>query len=130
MSQPKPRFPEIRDINPKFFESYGRHDQEKFDCYKAIMRLDGPTWDRLAAGDEKVYDEIWQKLETTASCHSGASWMCLLGWYRYIAVNGFPERFLLKNQHLWVMGYYMPDYLAETMFITGAGILTALALRR
>jgi hypothetical protein len=96
-------------------------------CYAAIMRIDGPVWDRLAANDPDIADEIFAKLETTKWCHSGASWMCLLGYYRNLAKTGFPDRFLLKNQHLWVMGYYMPDYLLEVMFIAGAGLIAALS---
>jgi hypothetical protein len=119
-------FPATSEINRNFFFSYGKFDIELWECYIAINATE--TWDELAAGDIRVSDRIFAKLETTGSCHSGASWMCLLGHYRYIAVNGFPERFLMKNQHLWVMGYYMPDYLAEMMFITGAGVISALAL--
>ena len=54
-------------------------------------------------------------------------WMCLLGYYRDLAKTGFSDRFLLKNQNLWVMGYYMTDYLAEVMFITGTGVIAALS---
>ena len=124
--QAKFPFPPTSEINPEFFKSYGSYDEEKWDCYNAINKIE--SWDRLAAGDYKVSDEIFAKLETTGSCHSGASWMSALGHFRYIAINGFPERFLLKNQHLWAMGYYMPDYLPVMMFITGAGIISALAL--
>ena len=119
-------FPALNEINPKFFSSYGSPDNQKEECYKAILATE--TWDRLAAGDRTIVDLVYDKLETTGPQHSGASWMCLLGYYRYIAINGFPERFLLKNQHLWVKGKYIPDYWAEIMFISGAGIISALAL--
>ena len=116
-------FPEILGINPRFWN----HCEQKSDCYAAIWRIDGPAWDRLAANDPLISDEIFAKLETTMWCHSGASWMCLIADFRNLARTGFPDRFLLKNQHLWVMGYYMPDYLAEVMFIAGAGLITALS---
>ena len=119
-------FPALNEIDPKFFSSYGRLDWQKRECYQAIMATE--TWTRLAAGDCTIVDLVYDKLETTGPQHSGASWMCLLGYYRYIAINGFPERFLIKNQHLWVKGKYIPDYWAEMMFITGAGVISALAL--
>ncbi len=99
----------------------------KKECYVAIMGIDGPTWDRLAANDPKISDEIFERLVETKMSHGGASWMCHVAYYRKLARTGFPYRFLLKNQHLWVMGYYMPDYLAEAMFIAGAGVITALS---
>ena len=123
-------FPKILEINPKFWihPLLGKHCEQKRDCYAAIMRIDGPIWDKLADNYPKIADEIFAKLETTTWCHSGASWMCLLGYYHNLAITGFPDRFLLKNQHLWVMGYYMPDYLAEATFIAGAGVIAALSL--
>ena len=123
-------FPEISGINPRFWihPLFRKHCEQTRDCYAAIMRIDGPVWDRLAANDTSISDEIFAKLETTRWCHSGASWMCLIAYFRDLARTGFQDRFLLKNQHLWVMGYYMPDYLPEMMFITGAGIISALAL--
>ena len=121
-------FPEITGINPKFWINplFGRYCEQRRDCYAAIMRIDGSAWDRLADDYPKIADEIFAKLETTSWCHSGASWMCLLGYYRNLAITGFPDRFLLKNQHLWVMGYYMPDYFPEALFIAGAGVIAAL----
>lgn len=124
--QAKFPFPPLNEIHPIFFSSYGRFDKQKRECYQAIMVAE--AWDRLAAGDITIVDLIYDKLETTKPEHSGGSWMCLLGYFRYIAINGFPERFLLKNQHLWVKGYYIPDYWAEIMFISGASIISALAL--
>ena len=123
-------FPKIPDINPEFWCGSRREPCElKRDCYEAIMRIDGPTWDRLAANDRQISDDIFAKLKDDAkSSHGGASWMCLVASYRDLARTGFPDRFLLKNQHLWVMGYYMPDYLAEAMFIAGAGVIAALSL--
>ena len=122
-------FPKISEINPKFWINplFGRYCEQRRDCYAAIMRIDGPTWDRLADDYPKIADEIFAKLETTGWCHSGASWMCLLGYYRNLAKTGFPDRFLLKNQNLWVMGYYMPDYFPEALFIAGAGLIAALS---
>jgi len=123
-------FPEISEINPKFWINplFGKHCEQKRDCYAAIMRIDGPVWDRLAANDPQISDDIFAKLEKTGMQHSGASWMCLVAYYRDLARTGFPDRFLLKNQHLWVMGYYMPDYLAEAMFLVGVGVIAALSL--
>lgn len=92
------------------------------------MCIDCLIWDKLAANDHKISDEIFAKLETTGMEHSGASWMCLLGYYSNLARTGFPDRFLLKNQHLWVMGYYMPDYFPEALFVAGAGVIAALSL--
>jgi hypothetical protein len=124
-------FPEISGIHPRFFRHplFGGDQpcEQTRDCYAAIMRIDGPVWDRLAANDPGIADEIFEKLETTRWCHSGASWMCLIAYFRDLARTGFPDRFLLKNQHLWVMGYYIPDYLPEVMFISGAGLIAALS---
>jgi hypothetical protein len=122
-------FPEISGIHPRFFRHplFRQHCEQTRDCYVAIMRIDGPVWDRLAANDPGIADEIFAKLETTRWCHSGASWMCLIAYFRDLARTGFQDRFLLKNQHLWVMGYYMPDYLPEVMFIAGAGLIAALS---
>jgi hypothetical protein len=121
-------FPEILEINPKFWINplFRKHCEQKKDCYAAIMRIDDSAWDRLAANDRQISDEIFEKLETTMWCHSGASWMCLLGYYRNLARTGFPDRFLLKNQQLWVRDFYMPDYFPAVMFIAGAGIIAAL----
>ena len=123
-------FPQISEIIPKFWINplFGKNCEQKRDCYAAIMRIDGPTWDRLAANDRQISDDIFAKLESTRMEHGGASWMCLVAYYRDLARTGFPDRFLLKNQHLWVMGYYMPDYLAEAMFIAGAGVIASLSL--
>jgi hypothetical protein len=120
-------FPEILEINPEFWINplFRKHCEQKKDCYAAIMRIDG-AWDRLAANDRQISDKIFEKLETTMWCHSGASWMCLLGYYRNLARTGFPDRFLLKNQQLWVRDFYMPDYFPAVMFIAGAGIIAAL----
>jgi hypothetical protein len=94
------------------------------------MGIDGPTWDRLAANDRKISDEIFERLVETKMSHGGASWICLVAYYRNLARTGFPDRFLLKNQHLWVMGYYMPDYLPEVMFIAGAGVICGFVMVR
>ena len=123
-------FPEISWINPKFWVNplFGKPCKQTKDCYAAIMRIDGNAWDSLANNERQISDEIFAKLESTRMEHGGASWMCLVAYYRDLARTGFPDRFLLKNQHLWVMGYYMPDYLAEAMFIAGAGVIAALSL--
>jgi hypothetical protein len=122
-------FPTISEIDPKFWINplFTMHCEQRRDCYAAIMRIDGPVWDRLAANDPGIADKIFAKLETTRWCHSGASWMCLIAYFRDLAKTGFQDRFLLKNQHLWVMGYYMPDYLPEVMFIAGAGVIAVLS---
>ena len=123
------QFPQIRGINPRFWgdSSLGQHCEFPRDCYAAIMRINGPVWDRLAANDTSISDEIFDKLETTGPQHSGSSWMCLVAYYRDLARTGFPDRFLLENQHLWVMGHYMPDYFPAALFIAGAGLITALS---
>jgi hypothetical protein len=123
-------FPEISEINPEFWINplFGKHCEQKKDCYAAIRRVDGPVWYKLAANDRQISDDIFAKLETTKMEHGGASWMCLVAYYRDLARTGFPDRFLLKNQHLWMMGHYMPDYLAKVMFIAGAGVIAALSL--
>lgn len=77
-------FPKISGINLKFW----KHDEQIKVCYAAIMQIEGPTWDRLAANDPDISDEIFAKLETTRWwCHRSGSWMCL------IAKTGFPDRF-------------------------------------
>ena len=125
-------FPEISGINQKFWINplFGKPCEEKRECYAAIMRIDGPVWDRLAANDPGIADEIFAKLEATKWCHSGASWTCLIAYFRDLARTGFQDRFLLKNQHLWVMGYYMPDYLPEVMFVAGAGVICRFVMVR
>jgi len=124
-------FPEISGIHPRFFRHplFGGDQpcEQTRDCYAAIMRIDGPVWDRLAANDSGIADEIFAKLETTRWCHSGASWMCLIAYFRDLARTGFQDRFLLKNQHLWLKGYYMPDYFPDALFIAGAGLIAALS---
>jgi len=122
-------FPEISGINPRFWihPLFRKHCEQTRDCYAAIMRIDGPVWDRLAANDTSISDEIFAKLETTRWCHSGASWMCLIAYFRDLARTGFQDRFLLKNQHLWLKGYYMPDYFPDALFIAGAGLIAALS---
>jgi hypothetical protein len=59
--------------------------------------------------------------------HSDPSWYILMEYFCNLVRTGFQDRFLLKNQHLWVMRYYMPDYLQEVMFISGAGLIAALS---
>jgi len=93
------------------------------------MRIDGPIWVFLVGViNPNIADEIFAKLETTRDQHSGASFISLLGYYRNLARTGFSDRFLLKNQHLCVMGYYMPDYFPEALFLAGAGVIAALSL--
>jgi hypothetical protein len=123
LTMAKHLFPKISEINPRFL----KHCEQKRDCYAAIMRIDGPAWDRLAHNDPNISDEIFAKLQTTGPQHSGGSWMCLIAYFRNLAKTGFSDRFLLKNQHFWVMGYYMPDYFHEALFIAGAGVITALS---
>jgi hypothetical protein len=123
-------FPTISGINPRFWihPLSGNDCEQTRECYAAIWRIDGPVWDRLAANDPGIADEIFSKLETTGPQHSGLSWMCLIAYFCDLARTGFPDRFLLKNQHLWLKSYYMPDYLPEVMFISGAGLIAALTL--
>lgn len=129
MAAGKP-FPKISEIYLSFWINplFRKDCEQTRECYAAIWRIDGPVWDRLAANESGIADEIFSKLETTKWCHSGASWMCLIAYFRDLARTGFPDRFLLKNQHLWVMGYYMPDYFPEVLFIAGAGLIAALSL--
>ena len=122
-------FPEILEINTRFWgdPSLGQHCEFPRECYAAIMQINGPAWDRLAAYDRSIADEIFDNLETTGPQHSGSSWMCLVAYFHDLARTGFPDRFLLKNQHLWLKDYYMPDYLPEVMFISGAGLIATLS---
>jgi len=125
-------FPKISKIDSNFWINpllaRDKPCEQRRDCYSAIMRIDGPVWDRLAANDTSISDEIFAKLETTRWCHSGSSWMCLIAFFHDLARTGFQDRFLLKNQHLWVMDYYMPDYFPAALFIAGAGLIAALSL--
>ena len=118
-------FPKISDITLKFWSS-----EQTRDCYKVITRIDSPNvWDRIsAANNSLISNEIFANLEETKRMgHSDPSWCILMAYFRDLARTGFPDRFLLKNQHLWVMGYYMPDYFPEVMFISGAGIIANLS---
>ena len=123
-------FPTISEIDPKFWINplFKMHCEQTRDCYAAIMRIDGPVWDRLAVNDPSISDEIFDRLETTRWCHSGSSWMCLIAYFHDLARTGFQDRFLLKNQHLWLKDYYMPDYFPAALFIAGAGLIAALSL--
>ena len=123
-------FPEISGINPRFWihPLFRKHCEQTRECYAAIMQIDGPVWDRLAANDPGIDDEIFANLETTGPQHSGSSRMCLIAYFCDLARTGFPDRFLLKNQHLWLKDYYMPDYFPAALFIAGAGLIAALSL--
>lgn len=121
-------FPQISEISLKFFwsEIHQKTDLESREFYASISSLDTPdSWKRLANNDSRICDEIFAKLETTADSHSGGSWACLVGYYRQIAKNGVPDRFLLKNEKFWVGGYYIPDYYPEIMFVASAAIIVS-----
>jgi hypothetical protein len=115
-------FPQISEISPRFFWSdiHQEDSVEEREFYEAISSLDTNGWDRLAEGDSHISDEIFSKLATTATGHSGGSWACLVAYYREIAKNGIPDRFLLKNEIFWIRGYYMPDYFSKFLFAAGA----------
>ena len=100
-------------------------------CLKrGIDRIDSKcvdVWNRMETRNNcAILEEIFDKLETTRDCHSGASWRFLCIYFQNIARTGFPDRFLLKNQHLWVRDFYLPDYLPGVLFIAGASLIVAL----
>ena len=79
------------------------------------------------------FENPWQKIITiiyeilkkapNAIAHSGISWAGLVSRFQQIAKTGVPDRFLVKNEKFWVLGYYMPDFFPQILFVAGAGAI-------
>ena len=125
-------FPEKDDIIREYWQhlvhEYITFDDQRADCYVTITSMN--AWDRLAANDPDISCEIHANLESSRSDrypHSGPSWDGLINQFVNLARTGFPDRFLLKNKHFWVMGYYTPDYFPEVLFVAGGSVIAALS---
>jgi hypothetical protein len=119
-------FPPYSEISNRFFEQtfFGFESKE---FYESILSLDiKDAWKKLAdPGNSEIVDAIFANLRTNGTGHSGWSWACLVGYYREIAKNGVPDRFLKKNERFWVGGYYIPDYYPKFFFVASAAIIVS-----
>ena len=122
------RLPDFPDVSPRFFES-GEDilisPDQKEDFYQTICSLDEPNaWQRLADDDTNIQNRIFKRLRNESG-HSGSSWACILLHYQELARTGVPDRFLVKNEKFWFLGYYMPDYLPQLLLAAGAATIVS-----
>ena len=106
------RFPRLHEIGPMFFRKPWGRDIEAEDFIGAIDRLRDigvSVWKLLETGNVAILNQIFDELETTRGCDSGIAYKCLCAYFQNIARTGFPDRFLLKNQHLWVKDFSLQE---------------------
>ena len=119
-------FPPLSEISNRFFKkSVFNFELKEF--YESISSLDRKdAWEQLAnPGNSEIVAAIFANLPTNATGHGSLSWCTVVHFYRGIAKNGVPDRFLLKNERFWVGGYYIPDYFSEIFFVASAAIIVA-----
>jgi hypothetical protein len=123
------RLPYFHQLSPRFFTRgpnlYDHYPQELEDFYQAVCSLDiSDIWERLANDDPNIGNLIFERLRNESG-HSGFTWTFILRHHQQLARTGVPERFLVKNEKFWVLGYYMPDYLPPILFAAGAATIVA-----
>lgn len=47
-------------------------------------------------------------------------------YFANVAQNGFPEKYLKKNEAYWCGDYYLPEYAPSLLFATGVASIAAL----
>jgi hypothetical protein len=119
-------FPPYSEISNRFFEQ-SIFDFELREFYESISSLDVVNaWKRLADHrDLQIVDLIFANLLTNKTGHGSLSLNTVVHFYRGIAKNGVPDRFLKKNEKFWVGGYYIPDYYPKFFFVASAATIIA-----
>jgi hypothetical protein len=128
------RIPSINKISDSLFKCAPNYvtplQLQEFLC--ALSHIDQAE-ERLVAwsetsNDTKIIDMIWKHIYDNStekmSVLEGCPFILLCGYFAGVLKNGFPEKYLKKNDMYWFGDYYLP-YAPHLLFAAGVASMAA-----